>query len=90
MEKVEKYRNYMEIIVETRLESLKDSLDVCLCDVCRNDIIAYALNQLPPQYFVTPKERLLYKLRSMEFQHQADVAEALIQAAAVVRSKPRH
>ena len=47
------YINMMEAMVEDELDKMGDSLGCCLCDQCRGDIAAYALNQLPPRYVVT-------------------------------------
>ena len=49
------YKNIMENLVEDEFERAKGSLNCCTCEACRNDIIAYALNQLPPKYVATRK-----------------------------------
>ena len=43
------YRNMMEIFMEQLFDDRKDQIDCCTCPECRSDIIALALNQLPPR-----------------------------------------
>ena len=47
------YRNIMEDLVEEFYDDIKGKHPCCTCNQCRGDIIAYALNQLQPQYAVT-------------------------------------
>ena len=44
------YKNIMEDLVLEEFENAAQTLGCCTCEDCRNDIIAYALNQLPPKY----------------------------------------
>lgn len=43
-------QNLMEEIVLQNVDSVMASQGCCTCDVCRTDVIAYALNHLPPHY----------------------------------------
>ena len=90
MEKEKLYRNMMEEIVEFEYESCREELDCCSCPRCRNDIIAYALSQLPPKYVVTRQGDLYAKLAALRTQTQADITRLLIQAAKIVSASPRH
>ena len=47
------YKNMMENLVEDEYGRAASSLGCSTCDICRSDIIAYALNLLPPKYVVT-------------------------------------
>ena len=60
------YINMMEAMVEDELDKMGDSLGCCLCDQCRGDIAAYALNHLPPRYVVTKAGGAISKARSEE------------------------
>ena len=40
------YENMMEAMVEEVLNIMGDSLHCCMCEQCRSDIAAYALNQI--------------------------------------------
>lgn len=84
------YRNIMEMLVEEEFDRAKHSLDCCTCDECRNDIIAFALNQLPPKYVVTKKGEIYSKTYILRNQHYADIMAALAKGANLVRDKPRH
>ena len=54
------YKNIMEEIVETFVDILLSGTEYptfCKCKKCRNDIIAYSLNSLPPQYATNEENR---------------------------------
>lgn len=87
---MEHYRNYMESVVEELYEEYKGALGCCTCPSCRDDIIAYALNRLPPKYIVSTPGAAFTKLYALQKQYRADVAAALSQAAAAVAKSPRH
>lgn len=84
------YENMMEAIVEEALDTLEGSLDCCMCEQCRNDIAAYALNHLPCRYVVTKSGGIISKADTMRTQHLTDVRTTLIQAAQIVGQHPRH
>lgn len=84
------YKNVMEDLIEEEFDGLKPSLDCCTCDDCRNDMIAYALNQLPPKYVATRKGEVYSKTFILRNQHRTDIMAALTKAAKVVKENPRH
>lgn len=84
------YKNVMENIVEDVYSRAAASLGCCTCEKCRCDIIAYALNLLPPKYVVTDKGEVYSKTFILRNQHRTDIMAALAKAAAVVRENPRH
>lgn len=84
------YHNTMEQIVEDAYDMIKHELDCCTCERCRNDIIAYALNHLPPKYVVTAVGQAYSKLESLKIQQNADIIAAISQGASVVKQHPRH
>lgn len=85
------YHNTMEEIVEAQMDELAPSLGCCLCEKCRGDIIAYALNHLPPRYVMSDAGRVMVQAdHILKRQSIADVRTALIQASMVVKEKPRH
>ncbi|MDI3509147.1 MAG: competence protein ComFB [Clostridiales bacterium] len=83
-------RNYMEDVVEHTLKLILPNLDVCKCEICQMDMMAYALNHLPPKYVVTPEGELYSKLAELVQQSEVDAEVALIEAAKVVSKNPRH
>lgn len=85
------YHNAMETLVEEAFDKISDKLDCCTCELCRNDIIAYALNQLKPKYVVTEQGAMYSKANStMKVQPGADIIAALSAGANLVRAHKRH
>ena len=84
------YQNVMEILVEQMYSSIESTLDCCACPLCKADIIAYALNQLPPKYVAMRQGEAYPKLFILKKESRTRVAAALVHAAEVVRSNPRH
>ena len=87
---MKRYENMMEAIVEEGLDMMGDSLGCCMCEQCRSDIAAYALNHLPPRYVATRIGGTISKADSLRIQHLTDVRTALLQAAQMVNETPRH
>lgn len=85
-----KLKNYMEDIVSHKLENLLKLMNLCKCDKCRLDIMAIALNDLPPKYVVTDKGELYIKIRELEQQFEVDVETAIVKAAMFVSKNPKH
>lgn len=87
---MKQYENMMEGIVEEEMEALRDSLGCCMCEQCRGDIAAHALNHLPPRYVVSRAGGAISKADSLRIQHMTDVRTALIKGAQIVKEHPRH
>ncbi|WAM33199.1 late competence development ComFB family protein [Caldicellulosiruptor morganii] len=87
-----KVKNAMEEIVEKYydvvIEDFKDA--VCTCEKCRADVIALALNRLPPRYYVTEEGKIYSMLKSMESQFRVDVIAALAAAMFIVKNNQKH
>lgn len=84
------YQNYMETVVEELFDEFRDNLGCCTCPQCRDDIIAYALNQLPAKYVVSAPGAAFAKLDSLQKQYRADVVTAISHAAVIIAQSPRH
>ena len=80
----------MEDIVSHKLEDLLKLMNLCKCEKCRLDIMAIALNDLPPKYVVTDKGELYIKIRELEQQFEVDVETAIVKAAMFVSKNPKH
>ena len=83
------YHNLMEDIVLQHVDRILEA-DGCCCDICKSDVIAYALNHLPPQYVVTDTGRMMVKLKNCDSQIRTDVLAALSNAVKLIRDNPRH
>ena len=84
--------NFMEEIVEkTLVELLQDQAyrSLNLDEKAKLDILAYALNQLPPRYAVTEKGLLYTRLNELKQQFTTDIIVELTKAIKLVQANPR-
>lgn len=84
------YRNLMEDIVVQNAITMMQVRECCTCDACTSDVVAYALNHVPPRYVATRKGQMLAKISGYELQYKADVVSAICEAIEVVKESPRH
>ena len=82
--------NYMEIWVEEYMNKFLKEYDVCDCEICRKDVFALALNNLPPYYVVTQKGKIMAKYKIKEYQFETDIILAVTNAIEVVKKNPNH
>jgi competence protein ComFB len=83
-------RNYMEDIIREKMPAvLKKMPDICRCERCEMDRLAFALNNCPPKYVVTAKGKLYAKLSVLQGQFEVDVIRAITNAAVCVDKSPR-
>ena len=75
-------------IVLRRVDKVIESMNFCKCDSCKMDIVAIALNQLPPQYVVDTPAGIEERIENSPINQQ--VASVLLKAALAVRKEPRH
>lgn len=83
-------RNLMEEVVNHFLGDVWANEKMCKCDQCRLDVLAKALNNLPPRYLVTDQGRAFSMADFLDLQNNVDVLTALSVAMRVVRENPRH
>jgi competence protein ComFB len=83
-------KNVTEDIVFKKLEQIKDTLEGCKCSRCKLDIIAYALNHLPPKYVITSEGELIAHLEAENTQFDTDLTTLIIQASKIVAANPHH
>ncbi len=84
--------NKMESVVRQITEQMMGRSDasVCGCSRCKLDVLALALNSLPPKYVVTNIGNAVTNVDLDSSQWQANVTMAVCNAIEVVRSRPRH
>lgn len=81
----------MELLVRGALaDSLSKADGVCRCDRCRLDMMAHALNNLPPRYIVSTRGNTRAYLDSLQGQNQVDVLLAVNNAIQAIGQRPRH
>jgi len=83
-------KNYMEEIVFNSMDEILKDINMCKCEICRSDIAAKALNDLPPQYVATKKGEVYSKINNLKMQFEVDVIAAITKAAVLVKRNPRH
>ena len=83
-------KNFMEDCVERLIPKVTKNMGICNCERCTMDILAYALNNLPPKYIVTDKGHLFAKVNSMDIQFDTDIMTTIYAGAQIVGANPRH
>lgn len=83
--------NVMEEIARNALQDIfADGYQGCACDICASDILAIALNRLPPQYSSRQTGEAYIKARLFADQWKVDVIRELTNAAGIVNARKRH
>lgn len=82
--------NVTELIVVERLNKILEDSDCCKCEICMNDMIAYALNRLRNIYVNTSKGELITRAKASELQNSIDIDVAVMQAIQVIKNKKNH
>jgi len=82
--------NVMEEMAEIELDHCIDSLGICKCIQCRQDVLTLALNRLKPRYVLTGKGRMYASLDQMTGDYLPELYCALTESAEVVKKNPRH
>lgn len=82
--------NIMERIVEEKLDQQLENYDCCKCEDCRRDMLAFALNTIPPKYVNSAKGELFGRIDSSKMQKTVDIDIAIARAINVVSASPKH
>jgi competence protein ComFB len=84
--------NYMEEAAQRTLTEIlaeEPYRELDLNDKSKLDILAYALNRLPPRYVVTDKGHLYTRVDELKQQFTTDLIVELTKAIKFVQSNPR-
>ena len=84
--------NFMEETVKRSLDDLllePNYKELRLDEKARLDVLAYALNHLPPKYVVTERGHLFTRVEEMRQQFQTDILVALSKAIEKVKTNPQ-
>jgi len=82
-------RNYTEEMVRSYVgQYLPTEKDICHCERCELDIIAYMLNHLPASYGISHKGYLFDKIKTMDPQHRVTLAGCFHLAIQTVQTRP--
>ncbi len=83
-------RNALEKLVAREYERLEQTVSgFCGCDMCRDDVLALALNHLTPIYVAQRKGEIITSVVMETEQNRADVSIALLDAFRRVHAEPR-
>ena len=84
-------RNTMEEFVQQNIDAvLRMYPDCCSCEKCKEDIMALALNHLPPKYVSTHKGDLFARIATMDPVDKAFIIQGIAKAIQIVHKMPRH
>jgi competence protein ComFB len=84
--------NLTELLVEQKIEELREKRGdkLCTCETCKADIMAYALNNLPPRYVNTDKGEIYVRAQVLNSQMSTDLLVEVSKAIEYVKKNPRH
>ena len=83
--------NYTEKVVREVLDEVLDKKEgLCKCEKCRLDIMAIALNNLPPQYYISQKGEVFSKLLASYMDTRIKVITEITKALLQVQKEPHH
>lgn len=82
--------NIMEKIIEKKLDLQLKDCNCCKCSDCHQDMLAFALNSVPPKYVNSAKGELFGRIDSSKMQNSVDIDIAVAKAISVVSSSPKH
>ncbi len=91
MEEPKMLVNIMEEIIKHKVDDIMSEYPtLCKCELCRTDVMARALNSLPPRYVSQVPGNIYTQFDLYSEQNQANIISALIEAIKLVQSHPRH
>lgn len=71
-------------------KALETRQDICTCQICRNDMMAYVLCHVPAKYVTTEKGALYTIIAQTRVEKEAEVGRAVLNAIETVSKHPRH
>lgn len=82
-------KNLLEDFVVREYERLRPE-GFCGCAQCRDDVIVFALNRLPPRYVAAHEGEVIGHVALERDQPVADVSMVLVEGFRRVAQAPRH
>lgn len=84
-------KNYTETVVkEIYTELAGQRSDLCKCEKCRLDVLAMALNNLQPLYYVSERGQVFSRLQSTYTEIKTRVLTEVLKAIRHVEKQPKH
>jgi len=81
-------RNYTEEMVRAYVDQKLPKEDICNCNRCKMDVIAYMLNHLPASYGITHRGYLFDKLKDSDLQNRVTISDYFYKAVVAVKERP--
>lgn len=83
--------NYTELSVHQALQDfLRENTLSCSCEQCQADIMALALNRLPPHYYVSKRGEIMTQWESRSTTDKVRIMADVVRAAQQVSASPSH
>jgi competence protein ComFB len=83
-------QNKVEVHVIEAFDSLRGHFpDFCGCDICRADVLVYALNRLPARYVASLEGTVITELNLDKQQNRASIEVAVMDGFRRVMESPR-
>lgn len=82
--------NLAEVLVKEKAPVVMERMKVCTCQTCVNNVLALALNTLPPKYVTDDAGRQQFRLEAYKMAYETDILAALTKACVRVKASPRH
>jgi competence protein ComFB len=83
--------NYNEEVVSHYIELLlAERDDICTCQRCRLDVMAFACNRVQPRYIASERGHTHAYLDRHNTQNQADIISIVAEGIEIVSSRTRH
>lgn len=81
-------KNLLEDLVAREYQRLRPA-DFCRCAQCRDDVVVFALNRLPPRYVAATEGEVIANVALHRDQPIADISVVLVEAFRRVAAAPR-
>lgn len=88
---MQELHNMMEEFVETKIGDILPKMEqYCQCEICRQDIKAYALNRLPAKYVHSEKGVIFQKFNALTMEADIELTKAVVLAVETIGKNPNH
>ncbi|MDD5746527.1 MAG: late competence development ComFB family protein [Candidatus Omnitrophica bacterium] len=83
--------NVMEDIVSKYLDEMFSMrFDICTCDICRQDVMAYVLTRLSPKYVTGDSGAVNTLMEQVRAEQSSLVLKEIVNAVRLISEHPRH
>ncbi len=82
--------NVMQILVEQQADKYIKMFGLCTCPRCKSDVMALALNSLPPQYMVMRPSELQIQTDMISNRHSSEIIAQMMRVCTIILENPRH